>query len=440
MFELCPLPAPPKLDLQTLFKNTTKPAPKSLPRNGREPLKVLHFSDYHLDLRYVVGSEADCTSPVCCRVYPYSNASVPVEESASLFGNYLCDTPEALATSVFRAVPKVTGFDVDEFAFGIYTGDLVSHDLWELTKEYVLAEELSSYQQFFNGLGGVSLYPTLGNHDTFPHAFKAFPNQDSEIYRAITKDGLVIISLNSDAWYYFNFHAYIGGNVPDHTGMFSVFIDYLLEAEEADQAVRVIQHVNTGGSTDYEGLPAPTDLWYAIIDRFNNTIRGNFFGHTHEDEFGVVYSNNATVQNANTAAAVSWIMPSVTTYTNLNSEFRYYLVDPDTSEVMDSITYYANVSDTDSLQAEGDAEWKFEYSARETYNYDGKWPASEPLTPAFWHGVAIDVKANQTTFETYTDLRTKKFRPYANVTGAERILTICGLFSMSGVCRSLRRA
>lgn len=86
----------------------------------------------------------------------------------------------------------------------------------------------------------------ISNHDTFPHAFTSFPNQDGVlphnasypvqelynyenvstawqnygwldaeaaqsvvssglgIYRTRTKDGLVIISLNSDVWYYFN--------------------------------------------------------------------------------------------------------------------------------------------------------------------------------------------------------------------------------------------
>lgn len=160
----CSLPPTPKLDLQKLFKNTKKPSPKVLKPSGRNPLKVLHLSDYHLDLRYVVGSEADCSlaEKLCCRVFPYTNTSVPINQPASLFGNYLCDTPEALATSLFRALPKVTGFGVDEFAFGIFTGDLVTHDAWALTEPYVLANELASYQQFFNGLGDVPLYPTLG--------------------------------------------------------------------------------------------------------------------------------------------------------------------------------------------------------------------------------------------------------------------------------------
>ena len=141
------------------------------------------------------------------------------------------------------------------------------------------------------------------NHDTFPHAFTAFPvdnhilpanasypveqlynyaNVSSAwanygwlsvadaqtvitsglgIYRTVTKEGLVIISLNSDAWYNFNIYAYIQANVPDKTGMFAILIDYLLEAESNQQAVWIIQHVNTGGSTSYESLPAPTDLW-----------------------------------------------------------------------------------------------------------------------------------------------------------------------------------
>ncbi|MCJ1431084.1 hypothetical protein MMC27_000434 [Xylographa pallens] len=474
MFGSCDLPPPPQLDLNTLFQGTEKPAPRELSTCKKEPLKVLHISDYHLDMRYVVGSEANCTGPVCCRVFPYTNVSTPIEEPASLFGNYLCDTPEALATSVFRSVPKVTGYEWSEFSFGIFTGDLVSHDLWELTEPYVLSEELESYQQFFDGMGGVKLYPTLGNHDTYPHAFTAFPDQNSilpynasypvqekynyenvsaawenygwltakeaqmvvnsglGIYRAVTAEGLVIISLNSDVWYYFNLYAYIGANKIDMTGMFGKLITYLLEAEAKNQAVWLIQHVNVGGSTDYEALPAATDLYYQIIDRFNNTIRGTFFGHTHDDELGVFYTNNATEQTAQTAANVAYIMPSVTAYTNLNAGFRYYLVDPDTFDIIDSLTYYANLSNTNEWTANGDVTWELEYSARDTYDPSGTLLApNAPLSAAFWHEVTQEIYTNETMFETYTDLRTKKFRPYTPVTGLARNLTLCGLRSMS---------
>lgn len=61
LFGLCDLPPPPALDLPKLFKGTTKPPPKTLTPSTKAPLKVLHFSDYHLDPRYVVGSEAQCS-------------------------------------------------------------------------------------------------------------------------------------------------------------------------------------------------------------------------------------------------------------------------------------------------------------------------------------------------------------------------------------------
>lgn len=475
MFGSCTLPTPPRLDMDVLFRSKiSKPSPRAISPSMKESLKVLHVSDYHMDMRYVVGAEADCDDVLCCRVMPYTNVSAPVKQPASLFGNYLCDTPEPLGTSVFRNVPKVTGFEWSEFSFGIFTGDLVSHDLWELTEEYVEAEMLGSYQQFFNGLGGVKMYPTLGNHDTFPQAFTSFLNlndvlpfnasypvqkealyqkvaaawqnygwlNSSEaqevvssglgIYRAVTTEGLVIISLNSDIWYYFNLYAYIGANKIDTTGTFRILIDYLLEAESKNEAVWLIQHVQVGGSVDFEALPAASDLCYQIIDRFNNTIRGTFFGHTHEDEFGIFYTNNATVQTAESAVGVGYIMPSVASHINLNAGFRYYLVDPDTFDIIDSVTFYANVSNTNEWEKNGEVTWEFEYSAREIYDPTGTLlEPNAPLTPAFWHQVTEEISNNETMFEIYTDLRTKKFRPYSPVTGDQKNLTLCGLRSMS---------
>ena len=56
-------------------------------------INVLHLSDWHLDPRYDIGSEANCSQYLCCRPFStntdldtvYSNASVP----ASRFG-FLC--------------------------------------------------------------------------------------------------------------------------------------------------------------------------------------------------------------------------------------------------------------------------------------------------------------------------------------------------------------
>lgn len=251
------------------------------------------------------------------------------------------------------------------------------------------------------------------------------------IYRTKTPEGLVIISLNSDAWYYFNFYSYIGANKVDQSGILSKLIEYLLDAEQCDDPVWIIQHVNIGGGSAYNALPAPSDLYYQIVDRFNNTIRGNFFGHTHSDEFGVFYTNNGTTQSADTAIGVGWIMPSVTPFTNLNSGFRYYLVDADTFMVLDSVNYYANITNAPAWSFYGDAVWEFEYSARQTYDPRGLLAPNEPLSPAFWHNVSQAIATNETLFHTYTDFRSKLYRPYADLNPIERNRTLCGLQSMS---------
>jgi sphingomyelin phosphodiesterase len=214
--------------------------------------------------------------------------------------------------------------------------------------------------------------------------------------------------------------------------MFGTLNAYLLEAEENNQAVWLIQHVNVGGSTTYQAMPAASDLYYQIVDRFNNTIGAAFFGHTHRDQFGVFYTNNATEQSASTAANVACIMPSVNAWTNLNAGFRYYLADPDTFDIIDSVTYYANVSNTNQWEQTGEVVWEFEYSARQTYHPSGTLLAPNALLSiAFWHEATEQIVTNETVFETYTDLRTKQFRSYSPFVGEARNVTLCGLRNMS---------
>lgn len=48
--------------------------------------------------------------------------------------------------------------------------------------------------------------------------------------------------------------------------------------------------------------------------RYESTITGQFFGHTHYDEFQVFYDEETMTR----AVGVAYIAPSVTTYINLN--------------------------------------------------------------------------------------------------------------------------
>jgi hypothetical protein len=62
----CPAPKTSPLDTTSLFP---KPKPKNprVPKASGKRVKVAHLSDFHLDPRYDVGGEANCSSSFCCR-------------------------------------------------------------------------------------------------------------------------------------------------------------------------------------------------------------------------------------------------------------------------------------------------------------------------------------------------------------------------------------
>lgn len=49
------------------FVTTPKPAKNRPVPSGQDPIKIVHYSDIHIDTDYVEGSNANCTKPICCR-------------------------------------------------------------------------------------------------------------------------------------------------------------------------------------------------------------------------------------------------------------------------------------------------------------------------------------------------------------------------------------
>ena len=63
-----------------------------------------------------------------------------------------------------------------------------------------------------------------------------------------------------------------------------------------------------------------------VASRFENTVVGQFYGHTHQDEFIVFYEPEASARATN----VAFISPSVATWTNLNPSYRIFTSDSNT--------------------------------------------------------------------------------------------------------------
>lgn len=312
---------PPILIDESLYFDPKPESAETVPEPSGQTLNVLHLSDWHLDPRYDIGSEGNCTNYVCCRPASRNdnlgthsrNASLP----ASRFGSFFCDTPADLALSALSDMPDF--FDMDDLAFSIFTGDIVSHDAEdELSHAYVAYEEEVTFRIFKKMLpSDTPVYAVLGNHDTLPvgfntpHSMNPDPSNSSSnmhqwnydlvsslwskhawlneseadfarthygAYATTTAQGLRIISLNSDFWYKANIFNYCNVTDPDPSGILKWLADELSACERRGQRAWIIAHVLTG----YDGtapLPNPTALFYSIVRRFSPaTIAAIFFG------------------------------------------------------------------------------------------------------------------------------------------------------------------
>ena len=430
----CSMPATSPLNTTCLFPKP-KPANAVAPKASGKIFKVLHLSDLHIDPRYLVSSESNCSTSFCCRSNSKGtgqNGSVSVP--APLFGAFKCDSPWNLLTAMLESVEPLTNLNKGN-NFAVYTGDSAAHDpanqISQLYNEYCENTVYNLMKHYIKG----PVYAALGNHDTSPVAIDSphsLPGNlstesswnynhvsalwESEgwisketaskarlhygAYSTTTPHGLKIITLNTDFWYRSNILNFINTTNPDVSGMQKFLIEELQAAEDAHQRVWIIGHVLSGwdGSNP---LPNPTNLFYQIIERYSPHVIANvMFGHSHEDQNFIFYANNGTNPTASTALTPAWMGPSVTPLNNLNSGFRLYAVDTTTFDITDAWTYIANVSSFQALPGAGGPTYMLEYSTREAYPIPN-WPASAPLNATYWHHVTEAMQQNRSLISLY---------------------------------------
>lgn len=139
------------------------------------------------------------------------------------------------------------------------------------------------------------------------------------------------------------------------------------------------------------------------MNRFESTITGQFFGHTHQDEFQLFYETlNTTAKGEQSRpTSVAYIGPSVTTFGNVNPGYRIYTIDGDHEEstynVLDFETYYMDLTEANRYRDSKPLQYKMSYSAREDLQMTD-------LLPDNWHNLVIRMKNDIQLFRKFYKL------------------------------------
>ncbi|RWS14662.1 sphingomyelin phosphodiesterase-like protein 2, partial [Dinothrombium tinctorium] len=360
-----------------------------LPPKTRSTLKALHLTDFHLDLNYVEGSYAYCQEPLCCMI---NNNRTDQSTFAGHWGSYgNCDLPLRTIETSLTYINELHNFD-----YIMYTGDILPHLIWKASEPnnvLVTSTLATLFQKYF---GSYELFlPAVGNHESLPVNMFPPPSERNPfdlkwLYETLYEQwkqwipensvksfkyggyyvknitrSLKAIVMNTNFCARLNFWQLLKPN--DIGRQLEWLATELQKAEDSHQYVHLIGHI----APDKVQCNA---LWLhhylRILERYNETIRGQFFGHTHFDEFRVY--KTAT---GDEPLSVAFIGGSLTTYENVNPMFRIYTTTKN-GIIKDYETFYFNLTEANNLLDDGQLPWRKEYSAIQSYNLIDQSPLS----------------------------------------------------------------
>ncbi|CAM2712972.1 unnamed protein product [Rotaria socialis] len=394
----------PQTDFPIFSWNVTFPdKPKPTPQPPQPPspsspkLNILHLSDIHVDFSYKPGSQADCSQPLCCR----GGQPVPGHTGAGFWGDYRnCDIPFWTAQALVKYASQA-----EEFDFIYYTGDLPAHNVWNQSR----ADQLYSINTINSMLATVfpnkTFYSAVGNHEAAPCNLYPTPNirtdniswlyealadnwirlglpadtRDSILngafYTALVRPGLRLISLNMNYCTSDNFWLII--NSTDPLGQLQWLIGWLQYAEDHEEKVHIIAHQPPSSC-----LAAYSWNFYKIVNRYENTIAGQFFGHAHAEELKVFYDEVDTQR----PVSMAYIGPSLTTYSYLNPGYRVYTIDGDyQGSSFWTLDYHTVIMNLTASNKNNQTIFLKEYDARDAYQMKN-------LFPNDWHDLIQRLK------------------------------------------------
>lgn len=337
------------------------------------------------------------------------------------FGAYSCDSPELLINNTLQIIRDFHENHLN-FEFGLFTGGITDNsDKIFTDKNQIIETQHKGFRDIHHYLNSFPMLPTFGVHDNFPlgqlppdniktidkfqwqYDFladnwfeKGWIDYDASKqirynkigYSLTTSRGLKVISLNSNVWNTQNLYAFIDTLNFDPFKIWQFLIDELIQSEINEQRVWIIAHL----PPSKHSLPVPSKVFQKIIERFSpKVIAAIFFGYNLKDQFNLIYGGDGTNKDLGNLINYALIGPSVSPYKGNNPSWRYYSVDSESFDIINSFTYYTKLNHT-FINEGAEPVWEYEYLARDAYDPEQLWPVERSLDMEFWHHVGEKIR------------------------------------------------
>lgn len=359
---------------------------------GPNDIKVVQITDLHYDPKYLIGHNAVCNRPACCR----NDQGIPENpaDRAGRWGDYRdCDSPW---DGVEDVIDHIAEHHADT-TYIYHTGDIVDHGVWETSVGHNIQSMNRVYVKLLEAFPNTPVYNILGNHEAHPtnvfaptianrpefsmewlyhYSSDVWGNwlprstqnsiQQGGFYTALVRPGFRIVAMNNQDCYTFNW--WILWNPGYLSTQMQWLHDVLLLAEQNGEKVHILAHIpySSSGST----FRICQREFRRIVERFYDTISGQFNGHTHRDEFNVFYSR----ENPEHAINVAWNGGSTTAFSDINPNYVVYYLDPETYQVTDFESYIFNLTEANLTPDQRPAWFKL-YSFAEEFKMHNLSPA-----------------------------------------------------------------
>ncbi|XP_015781051.1 uncharacterized protein LOC107359115 [Tetranychus urticae] len=346
---------------------------------NKKLIGVVHLTDIHIDPYYQEGAAAACGEPLCCRS---ADGKVEADKMAGKWGDYRsCDTPIRTVRHALKHISE----NHPNARYWMWTGDIAPHDVWNITRKEVISQ-IKLITNMFKRFSRVPVYPVIGNHESVPVNSFAPPEVKGPVsiswlydvlaqewsywlpddavrtlryggyYTVKVRPGFRITSINTN--YCTRLNPWTLYNPIDPGSQLKWLVDELYDAENSGDKVHIIGHVPPD---DKECTQAWLFNYLRIIDRFSSIVLAQYFGHTHHDEFRVLYSP----YNSEKPTSMAYIGPSITPYTDHNPAYRVYHTD-NVGFIKDHETIYFNLTEA-NLSPLG-PQWRRGYTALDEFD------------------------------------------------------------------------